>query len=129
MIVPLLLALAQGPPLRNARAPQPASAVSLAGQAIANKYIFGRDPFIQQRLQRLRANSQAMAALTEAPRLDLLRLRLLMREQERLQAEIKRRADDRSLAMLGEMSEADRIRMVRVSRAAQRPMAKPPGAR
>lgn len=118
----LLLATLAAP--LAAQAPPPGARqikidVSPAGQAVLKKYMGGRDPAINERLQRVRAIAQQMGALSNAPRLDLVRLQALMRQQEALQADIQRRGNDRTLAMLRELSEADRIKFLRGFRAAQ----------
>ena len=125
----LLLALLAAPVA--AQAPPPGTRqvkldVSPAGQAVLRKYMGGRDPAINERAQRIRAIAQQMGALSNAPRLDLVRLQALMRQQEALQADLQRRANDRTLAMLRELSEADRVKFLRGFRAAQA-AAKPPG--
>ena len=114
-------ALAQAPP---AGTRQVKIDVSPAGQVVLKKYLGAQDPYIVQRVQQLRTNAQQVAALANAAKLDLVRLEALMRQQEVLQTAIKRRADDRSLAMLKELPEADRIKFVRSFQAAQ-PVANP----
>ena len=113
-----------------AQAPQPVTRqikidVSPAGQAVIKKYLLGaQDPFIVQRVQQLRTNAQQSVALADAPTLDLVRLESLLRQKEALQTAIQRRGDDRTLAMLKELPEADRIKFLRSLRAAQ-PVATP----
>lgn len=113
---------AQAPPAPGTR--QIKIDVSPAGQIVLKKYLGTRDPFIVQRIEQLRGVAQQMQVLSSAPRLDLVRLEALMRQQEALEGTIKRRGNDRTLAMLRELSDADRTKFVR----SFRPMAKPPGA-
>lgn len=102
--------------------------VSPAGQAVLKKYLGVRDPVVVQHVEQLRAVGQQIGTLANAPRLDLGRLQALMRQQEAIGAAIQRRTNDRTLAMLGELSEADRLKFVRSLRDA-RAGAKPPTAR
>lgn len=87
--------------------------VSPAGQAVLKKYLGVADPAVVPMVNQLRATAQEMAGLANAPKLDLVRLRALMRRQETLQAAIQRRSNERTLAMLSELSEADRVKFVR----------------
>lgn len=100
--------------------------VSPAGQAVLKKYLGVRDPGVAPLVEQLRAVTRQMNALADAPRLDLARLQALMRQQEQADAAIKRRGNDRTLAMLRELSEADRLKFLRSFRAAQA-AARPPG--
>lgn len=93
--------------------------VSPAGETVLKKYLGVRDPAIGPILDQLRAVSQQIAGMANTPKLDLVRLRALMRRQESLQAAVQRRGNDRTLAMLSELSEADRVKFLRSFRAAQ----------
>ena len=127
----LLLALGSLAATAAAQAPAPAPRqiridVSPAGEVVVKRYLGTRDPFIVQRLEQLRGLAQQIASLANAPKLDLARLQALMRQQEALQAAVQRRGNDRTLAMLRELSENDRIKFARSFRSPQ-PAAKPPG--
>ena len=92
------------------------------------RYLGTPDPAVAQQLQQLRDAGRQVAALAEAPRLDLVRLQALLRQQEATEAAIRRRGNDRTIAMLRELSEADRLSFVRSFRAGQA-MAKPPAGK
>lgn len=92
--------------------------VSPAGEAVLRRYFSTRDPAIVRDADQLRALGQQMATLAGAPRIDLTRLRALYRQVEAVQADAQRRGNDRTLAMLGELSEADRVTFVRSMRGA-----------
>ena len=96
-------------------------AVSPAGQAVLRRYLGTPDPAIQRDVAQLRAVAGQMATLANAPRLHLARLRVLFRQQETVQADAQRRGNERTLAMLGELSEADRVSFLRSVRGAATP--------
>lgn len=102
--------------------------VSPAGQAVLKRYLGTPDPAVARQLQQLRDAGRQVAALADAPRLDLVRLQALLRQQEATEAAIRRRGNDRTIAMLRELSEADRLSFVRSFRAGQA-MAKPPAGK
>ena len=87
--------------------------VSPAGQAVMKKYLGTRDPQMEALAQQLRGVAGQMQALPRAPKLDLAKMQGLMRQQESLESQLRRRSNDRSLAMLREMSEADRLKFLR----------------
>lgn len=128
MILPLLIALAV-PAAPQASTP-PAAArgqvwlnISPAGQAIAKKYLGTPDPEMVQLAQRGAGLAQKIRALSAAKTLDMVQLATLIRQQETLQSAMRKRSNDRMLAMLGEMNEADRISFVRGIATAQPPKA------
>lgn len=128
----VIAALATSAAAQAPQAPPPGTRqvridLSPAGQTIAKKYLAAPDPVIVERVSQLRGVAQQIAALSNAPKLDLVRLQALLRQQETLQASVQRRGNDRMLAMLRELSEADRLKLVRSFKVAQ-PSAKPPGA-
>ena len=87
--------------------------VSPAGQAIMKKYLGARDPGIDGLLKQLQGVVGQLRQLPRAQKLDLARMQGLMRQQETLQSQISRRNNDRTLAMLREMSEVDRLKFLR----------------
>ena len=117
-------ALAQTPP-PGAR--QVKIDVSPAGQMVLKKYLGVRDPALVPLVEQLGAVSRQMAGLADSPRAGLARLRALMRRQEGIQVAIQRRGNDRTLAMLGELSEADRVRFLRSLKAARTGSGPPAG--
>ena len=99
--------------------------VSPAGQAVLKKYLGAPDPGMRPLAEQLAATSREMAAMADAPRLDLTRVQVLMRKQESLQAAMTRRGNDRTFAMLTALPEPDRLKFLRSLRAA-RPGSPPP---
>ena len=99
--------------------------VSPAGQAVLKKYLGAPDPGMRPLAEQLAATSRETAAIADAPRVDLTRVQALMRRQESLQAAMTRRGNDRTLAMLKELPEPDRLKFLRSLRAA-RPGSPPP---
>ena len=99
--------------------------VSPAAQAVLKKYLGVPDPGMRPLAEQLAATSREMAAMADSPRLDLTRVQALMRKQENLQAALTRRGNDRTLAMLKELPESDRLKFLRSLRAA-RPGSPPP---
>lgn len=87
--------------------------VSPAGQAIIKKYMGSPDPQAQAMLKQLQATVTQIRTLPQAPKLDLARMQTLMRQQESLEGQLRRRGNDRTIAMLREMSEADRLKFLR----------------
>lgn len=87
--------------------------VSPAGQAIMKKYMGSPDLPAGALVKQLQATVAQMRALPQAPKLDLARMQALMRQQESLEAQLRRRGNDRTLAMLRELSEADRLKFLR----------------
>jgi hypothetical protein len=87
--------------------------VSPAGQAVLKKYLATPDPVVQQQAHQLQGLGQQLEGIASAPTLDGARLRAVMRQQEAVEAAIKRRNNDRMVSMLGELSAADRIKFVR----------------
>lgn len=112
-------AFAQAPPQNR----QVRIDVSPAGQAVIKKFLGTRDPAIVRQMGELQSLAQQMVALSNAPQLDLARLQTLMRRQEGIEAAIRRRGNDRMIAMLTALSPADRVKFVRSMRGA-RPAAK-----
>lgn len=108
-------AFAQAPPQNR----QVRIDVSPAGQAVIKKFLGTRDPAIVQQMGQLQSLAQRMVALSNAPQLDLARLQALMRQQEGIEAAIRRRGNDRMIAMLTALSPADRVKFVRSMRGAQ----------
>ena len=118
----LALALLTAPAL--AQTPPPGARqirldVSPAGQAVLKKYLSTPDPVVAQQARQLQGLGQQLEGIASAPTLDGARLRAVMRQQEAVEATIKRRNNERMVAMLGELSAADRIKFVRSFRNAQ----------
>ncbi|MBV9748830.1 MAG: hypothetical protein JO157_08440 [Acetobacteraceae bacterium] len=117
----LLLAASAAPAAQQAPPPgtrQVRLNVSPAGQAVLKKYLGAPDPAVAPQMAQLRDVAQQMVALTNGPKLDLVRLQALLRRQEAIEASVKHHNNDRTVQMLGEMSEADRLSFVRSLRAA-----------
>ena len=87
--------------------------VSPAGQAVMKKYLGSPDPQAQALVKQMQGVVGQLRALPKAPKLDLARMQALMRQQETLESQLRRRSNDRTLAMLREMSEADRLKFLR----------------
>ena len=87
--------------------------VSPAGQVIMKKYLGTRDPQVMTLLTQIQGVAGQLRQLPRAPKLDLAKMQQLMRQQESLQAQIQRRNNDRTLQMLREMTEADRLKFLR----------------
>lgn len=103
-------------PLAAQQAPQQRQIkldVSPAGQAIVKKYLGTGDPQAQALVKQLQGTVGQLRALPKAPKLDLTRMQALMRQQESLEGQLRRRSNDRTIAMLREMSEADRLSFLR----------------
>lgn len=84
-----------------------------AGQAVAKRFMGAPDPQLVAMNQRAVAVVQRQKALIAAPRLDLVQFAAVLRQREQLQSQIMRHSNDRMLKMLGELSEADRVAMMR----------------
>lgn len=124
MILALLLAAGAQTPAKPAARPAAKTAagasrtqmhfdVSPAGQAVMKKYLGVPDPAFVALAKQLQEVAVQVKGLGAAPKLDMGRLEQLLRQQEQLQAQMRKRSDDRLLAMLGEMSEADRLGFAR----------------
>lgn len=104
--------------------------VSPAAEAVIKKWMGSRDPVIDKSVRELGSVMQQLRALPSAPRLDLARMTALMRRQEALEAQIRTRGNNRTLAMLREMPEGDRMKFLRsmaqANRQAQSARAAPP---
>ena len=87
--------------------------VSPAGQAVMKKYLGSPDPQTQGLAKQLQGVVGQLRTLPRAAKLDLPRMQALMRQQETLEAQLRRRTNDRTIAMLREMSEADRLKFLR----------------
>ena len=92
--------------------------VSPAGQAVMKRYIGTGDPQAQALMKQLQGVVGQLRALPKAPKLDLARMQTLMRQQEAIETQLRRRSNDRTLAMLREMTEADRLKFLRGLQAA-----------
>lgn len=87
--------------------------LSPAGQAVAKRYLSTPNPPAVALQKRGVELSQQLRATIAAPKLDVARFGTLLRQQEQLQGQMMRMANDRMLRMLGELSEADRVAFVR----------------
>ncbi len=92
--------------------------VSPAGQAIMKRYLGAPDPQVQALMKQLQGTVGQLRQLPQAPKLDLARMQALMRQQETLETQLRRRGNDRTMAMLREMSESDRLKFLRGLQAA-----------
>jgi hypothetical protein len=100
--------------------------LSPAGQAVAKKYLGSPDPQAQAIARQMQASAGKVRALAAAPKLNMAQLAALIGEQQRLQAALRKRSDDRVMAMLDEMGEADRLAFVRGMTAPRQPAGAPP---
>lgn len=87
--------------------------VSPAGQAVMKKYLGAPDPQTQALAKQLQGTVGQLRQLPRAAKLDLPRMQALMRQQESIEAQLRRRTNDRTIAMLREMSEPDRLKFLR----------------
>lgn len=99
--------------------------LSPAGQAVAKKWLGAPDPQAQAIARALQASAGKVRRLAAAPRLDMAQLATLIAEQQRLQTALRKRSDDRVMAMLREMGEADRLAFVRGMTAPRQPAGAP----
>ena len=104
--------------------------VSPAGQAVIKKWMTGRDPQIEASVKQLRDVATQLRAMPNQPKVDLARMTALMRRQEALEAAIRTRSNNRTLGMLRELPEGDRIKFLRgIAKAGQQAQQKPAGGR
>lgn len=87
--------------------------LSPAGQAVAKRYLGTPDPQAQALAARVAEVGRRQKAMVAAPRLDLVQFAASLRQQEQLQGQMMRMANDRMLRMLRELSEPDRVAMLR----------------
>lgn len=84
-----------------------------AGQAVAKRYLGTPDPQAQALAARANDIGRRQQALVAAPKLDLVQFAVLLRQQEQIRSQLIRMANERLLKMLRELSEADRVAMMR----------------
>lgn len=114
LLAAVLVAVAA--PVAAQQAPKPGQIkldVSPAGQAIMKKYLGAPDPEAQALIKQMQGVVGQLRALPGQPKLDLARMQALMRQQESLEAQLRRRSNDRTIAMLRELSEPDRLKFMR----------------
>lgn len=87
--------------------------LSPTGEAVVKRYLGAPNPQAQALTQRAADLNRQVKAVLAAPKLDVARFGALLRQQEQLQSQLMRLANDRMLRMLNELSEADRTAFVR----------------
>lgn len=112
-----------------ASAPTPAAApagprkivLSDEGRAIASKVYGAPDPQAQALMAEQAGVRGQLDQLVMAASIDVNKLEALMKQEERIQGDLRRRANDRMITLLRALPEADRVVFVRALGASVKP--------